>query len=627
MDEVTLNLLLDEARRGRLALFIGGDLPAEVSGLTSRAELARQMSARFGNPLADDQPAALASVVQRAGRQRTRDVIQLLKDGLENGPPPQPFDNLLARLPVETFITTRYDDRLERAFQDAGRPAQPVVSDFDGGLLRRDQPVLVKLYGDLRQPLSLTLSEDDLYDLPSAKRGVIRLVENALRDTCLFLGFDFASPDFLFLWRDVLRSLGRLAPMAYAAPALPLAPGEAAVWRDRNITVLEASPLAVVQTLAERLELRGAPIAPPPVVKTPPPPAAAPFKRYRNFDLELTSGEGWIEARVLRSTEGEDAEAVIGLEGAPPQLDGIASLAGVEEEIGFRLLPGRVAERWAAALATAEQAGEGVRLRLFLRDEAAAAIPWEAAKVGERRPALRLQTPLVRYVNAARRTDLLRVNGPLRLLVILGPSGEVGLEPLESGRERAGLESALADLLATGKVQIHWLEGAEVSRGGLQDRLRRVQPHLLHFVGHGEYDETTGLGSLAFAKAMEGAAEGAGEVEVDWLSTDDLSILLDGLNIRFGLFNACQTGRGAGGVAHALVRSSLPAALGMQADVPDRAAVAFAGAFYRALADRWPVDAAVVEARKFVQGVVGLDAPWWALPVLYTRAEDGVLFG
>ena len=227
----------------------------------------------------------------------------------------------------------------------------------------------------------------------------------------------------------------------------------------------------------------------------------------------------------------------------------------------------------------------------------------------------------MRYVNADRSTDALRVNGPLRLLVVLGPSAEVGLEPLESSRERASLEDALGELQATGRVQLHWLEGEAVSRDGLQDRLRRVQPHLLHFVGHGEYDETTRLGSLAFAR------DRGGVVEADWVNTEELSILLDGLNIRFGLFNACQTGRGAGGVAHALVRSTLPAALGMQADVPDSAAIAFAGGFYRALADRWPVDAAVVEARKSVQNAVGLDAPWWALPVLYMRAEDGKLFG
>ncbi|MCL4835490.1 MAG: SIR2 family protein, partial [Caldilineaceae bacterium] len=553
--------------------------------------------------------------------QRTRDVIQILKDHLEKNQPPHPFDNLLARLPVETFITTRYDDGLERAFSLAERKVQPIVTDFDTALARRDQPVLIKLYGDLRQPQSLTLSEDDLYDLPSAKREIRRQVENALRGTCLFLCFDFDSPDFLILWREVLRELGRFAPMAYAAPAAPLAAGDRELWAGRNITLLDAPALTVVQTLAERLQPVGKPLGVTAIVKPALPAAQSPFKRYRNFDLELASGEGVIEVRVLRSSEGEDEEAVVGLEGPPPRLDGVGALTGINEEIGYRLLPGRVGERWAAAQATAENAGEGVRLRLFTRDEEAAAIPWEAAKIGERRPALRLQTPMVRYVNAARRTDALLVAGPLRLLAVLAPSAEIGLASLESNRERAGLEDALAGLQATGRVQLHWLEGAAVSRDGLQDRLRRVQPHLLHFVGHGEYDETTRLGSLAFAR------ERGGTVEKDWVNTEELSILLDGLNIRFGLFNACQSGRGAGGVAHALVRSSLPAALGMQADVPDSAAIAFASGFYRALADRWPVDAAVVEARKSVQNAVGLDAPWWALPVLYMRAEDGKLFG
>ncbi|MFZ1755839.1 MAG: SIR2 family protein, partial [Caldilineaceae bacterium] len=562
MPNSSITPLMDEAQRGRLTLFIGSDLPAEITGLPGQEALAQEMAARFGQIATDSRTVTFSSVAQRAGRQRTRDVIQFLKDRLEVNQPPQPFDNLLARLPLTTFITTRYDSQLERAFQEAGRAVQPVVTDFDAGLTRGDQPVLVKLYGDLRQPQSLTLSEDDLYDLASAKRDVARLVENALRGTTLFLGFDFNSPDFLFLWREVLRNLGRFAPMAYAAPATPLPPGEVEVWRDRNITILDASPLAVVQSLAERLELVGTPVASIPIVKPAPAAVQLPFSHYRNFDLELASAGGWIEARVLRSSEGESEEAVAGLEGPPPRLDGIGSLAGIDEEIGYRLLPGWVAERWAAALATAQNAGDGVRLRLFLRDEETAAIPWEAAKVGERRPGLRLQTPLVRYVNAERKTDALRVSGPLRLLVVLGPSAEIGLEALESSRERAGLEEALGELQAAGRVQLHWLTGTKVSRDGLQTALRQVRPHLLHFIGHGSYDETTRQGSLAFARERDGG------IEEDWVTTEELSILLDGLNIRFGLFNACQTGRGAGGVAHALVRSSLPAALGMQADVP-----------------------------------------------------------
>lgn len=600
IDASVITLLLDAASSRRLTIFIGSDLPAPISGLPSREEIAKHLVSRHSR----------------------HSQIQLLKDRLD--PPalsPQPFDNLLARLPIKHFITTRYDRLLAEAFEEADRSCEIVVEDQDVAFVRPDKPLLIHLHGELRRPTSLVITEDDMLDIAVKKPQVMRLVKQAFStSTILFLGHDLDSPDFLILWREVQRDLGRLAPMAYAAPSHPLPPGEVEVWRQRNITILEESPLAVVQALAGSLEPVGGPVKP--VIVSPPPLPAArqPFESYRNFDLELAGNSGWVEARVLRSSEGEDEEAVAGLDGPPPLLDGVGSLVGLDEEIGYRLLPGRVAERWAAAQATADNAGEGVRLRLFVRDEAAAAIPWEAAKVNEQRPALRLQTPVVRYVNAARRAGELRVSGPLRLLVVLGPSAEIGLAPLDSNRERAGLEAALRDLQATGRVQIHWMEGAAASRGGLQDRLRRVQPHLLHFVGHGEYDEERRMGSLAFCRERDGA------LRADWVTTEELSILLDGLDIRFGLFNACQTGRAVGGVAHALVRSTLPAALGMQADVPDSAAIAFAGAFYRALSDRWPVDTAVVEGRKFVQGELGLDAPWWALPVLYMRAEDGKLF-
>jgi hypothetical protein len=64
----------------------------------------------------------------------------------------------------------------------------------------------------------------------------------------------------------------------------------------------------------------------------------------------------------------------------------------------------------------------------------------------------------------------------------------------------------------------------------------------------------------------------------------------------------------------------------MQASVKDKAAARFAGAFYRALADRWPIDAAVTEGRKDLALEVGLNSPQWAMPVLYMRAPDGQLF-
>ncbi len=624
MDSVVLSHLLAQAERQRLTLFIGPDLPQAVTGVPSAAELAAGMAKRFGLTGLDPSP-ALADVAQAAGRMRFRDVLQYLMDHLGGGQDPQPVDLLLARLPVERYVTTRLDDLLGRAFEKVGRSAQALVTDFDAGFVDRSKPMLLKLYGDLRQPTSLTVTQDQLFDLPRDKRGLLRLVEQIFSsDTVLFLGADLDSPDFLALWRGVLRDLGRLAPRAYAAPARPLSPQTKAVWADRNITVLDDAPLAVVQALAERLA---------PVGTTPPPPAirpsqlaprpSPPITTYRNFDLELSRAvDGHILARVLRSPEGEGESAVADFAEMPPPLDGTPTLRGVDEEMGRRLFPGGVAERWAASLATADraatdQAKVGLRLRLFLADPSLAGVAWEAAKLGDSWPALSTVTPVVRYVSTGRRTDTLAAAHPLRMLALISDAVSLGLPALDTARERALLAEALAPLEAKGALKVEWRAGA-ITRRGVLDDLRRVQPHLLHFIGHGLYDEASGLGSLVLS------GEGGDPALV---TTEDLAILLDGTPVQFAFFNACRSGRAAGGVAQAVVRSSVAAAVGMQVDAPDQAAADFAGAVYRAIADGWPIDAAVAEGRKLLSTTLGVGSPWWALPALYSRLEDGRLFG
>lgn len=347
---------------------------------------------------------------------------------------------------------------------------------------------------------------------------------------------------------------------------------------------------------------------------------APPVAAYRNFDLELSQQGDRIGARVLRSPEGEEDAVAETFTDLPPSLDALPALAGLDVQIGQRLLPGAVGERWAASLATAEQAGEGVRLRLYLRDPALADIPWEAARVRDQRLALRPQTPFVRYVPAARAPGVLQAESPLRLLVLISATAEAGLPPLDTAAERAALTAALQPLVAEGELTLDWLEGA-IPRGGLLDALRQRRPHILHYIGHGAYNTASAEGSLVFARP-----DARGRDEPDFVGAAELGVLLDGSGVRLALLNACQTGRAAGGVAWALVKAALPAAIGMQSDVPDDAAIAFAGAFYRALVDGWPVDAAVVEGRRQIAAQVGLDAPWWALPVLYMRTPDGVLW-
>lgn len=361
------------------------------------------------------------------------------------------------------------------------------------------------------------------------------------------------------------------------------------------------------------------PLPEPAPTKATPDAPELPVKAYRNFDLEIEQEDGKIVVRVLRSPEGE-GEAAAATFGAPPTLQDLDQLGDLDTQIGQRLLPDAVGERWAANVATAERASEGLRLRLYIRDETLQGIPWEVSTVRGKQLALRPQTPLVRYVPAGRAPDRLAVDGPLRMLVLLSDSKALGLVELDTQAERAELAAALAPLEEAGKLSLEWLEGV-VSRRQLLDTLRRVQPHLLHYMGHGDYNESSHQGVIFL-----GRTSASGKIKADMMTMTELALSLEGTPVRLALLNACKTGRAAGGVAEDLVRAVLPAAVGVQASVPDAAAAAFAGAFYRAIADGWPVDAAMADARRLVALEFGLARPWWGLPVLYMRSEDGRLF-
>ncbi len=345
-----------------------------------------------------------------------------------------------------------------------------------------------------------------------------------------------------------------------------------------------------------------------------------PVRVYRNFDLEIAKQGDQIVLRVLRSSEGEDQAAVTISASSLQDLDETEDLAGLDERIGRCLLADTVGERWAANVATADQANEGVRLRIIVQDETLAGVVWEAARSRDKWVALRPQTPVVRYVPAPRATPALAVRGPLRMLVLVGAGGEAGLVNLDYHRERDQLNAALQPLVEAKSLELHWAEGA-VTRQALQDMLRRFQPHVLHYIGHGAYDPANREGYLFLARPKPG-----GGVTHYQLGTTDLALLLDGSPIRFAFLNACQTGQTISGMAGALVRAVLPAALGMRTAVPDQAAAAFAGAFYRALVDGWSVDAAVVEGRRLLAMQHRTNTSAWAIPVLYMRSADGVLF-
>ncbi len=281
---------------------------------------------------------------------------------------------------------------------------------------------------------------------------------------------------------------------------------------------------------------------------------------------------------------------------------------------------GQIGATFRRSLQLAEQQNVGLRLRMRLTQTPELAdYPWEYLYDQSRNRFLSLSvtTPIVRYLDIPDRIRPLAVDLPLRVLAIIAnPAGQA---PLEVEREWANIQTALAELHERGAVILDRLENATL--GDLQRYLRQTNYHILHFVGHGIFDTYMQDGILLLEDA-----QGDG----DRVSGQELGMLLhDHRSLRLVILNVCEGGRSStddpfAGVAQSLVQQGIPAVIAMQFEVSDEAAIAIAHEFYGAIADGYPVDAALAEARKsvFAQGY-RLE---WGTPVLHLHAPDGQIF-
>ena len=278
----------------------------------------------------------------------------------------------------------------------------------------------------------------------------------------------------------------------------------------------------------------------------------------------------------------------------------------------------RGALRSSVDAANRENAGLRVRLRLGDAPELTD-LPWEFLYNSSlnRFLALSNKTPLVRYIELPESPRALKIAPPLRILVMISSPNDY--ETLDVEREWSKLNDALRDLIANNAVQLERLEGA--SLGALRRKLRQGEYHVLHFIGHGGFDEQTQDGVLI----LEDDAKRGPRTSGQYIST----VLTAHDTMRLVILNACEGGRTArndpfAGVAQSLVQQGIPAVIAMQFEITDEASIAFAHEFYAAVADGYPVDAALGEARGAIfSDVNDLE---WGTPVLYLRAPDGMIF-
>ena len=172
--------------------------------------------------------------------------------------------------------------------------------------------------------------------------------------------------------------------------------------------------------------------------------------------------------------------------------------------------------------------------------------------------------------------------------------------------------SALQPLLERHLAEVREL--SPVSRRELERVVREWSPDVIHYYGHGRYEQ--GAGALLLDR------ESGGE---DWTPPGALAAAAGG--VRMVLLHACQGAMATPGsallssVAPALSVAGVPVVIGMQFTIRADAATRIASIVYAGLAQGRSVQEALVAAR--IALYVGeTDQVSWFVPALYVRSRS-----
>ncbi len=244
--------------------------------------------------------------------------------------------------------------------------------------------------------------------------------------------------------------------------------------------------------------------------------------------------------------------------------------------------------------------------------------PWEFAHDPARGFLATSAVHFVRNVLTAVPADPVDLRtGALRILVACAQP--VGFGALSAAQETAVVRRGFDALTDAGHAVVE--VETRISPERLHQRLRDGAFDVVHFIGHGRFDEATQEGALLFEGEDGRAVALGGRALVELFCHRGLALVF---------LNACQSGSGGRadfnrGAAQSLVAHGLPALVANQYSVLDASATVFARQFYAALAQGIAVGPAAREARIAVGLGLRGEAIDWAVPVVYARDPGLVL--
>ncbi|HEX8601060.1 MAG TPA: SIR2 family protein [Pseudoduganella sp.] len=221
---------------GKGAVFVGAGMSMGAD-LPSWNELVTPLQDKLTHLKAGDQysPEQIAGWYEVHESRET--MIDFLKKQLSRDCVPTECHRLLARLPVDLFFTTNFDNLLELSLPDA----EVVYNDVDFSMLdapRKRQ--LIKVHGDFRDSKSIVFTRSDydhyLEDRPTISELIrLTLVQRAV----LFLGYSFNDRNLTTILAQVGRRLGQLRRPLFALLINPHPYVKLELDQKYGVTVIE----------------------------------------------------------------------------------------------------------------------------------------------------------------------------------------------------------------------------------------------------------------------------------------------------------------------------------------------------------------------------------------------------
>jgi len=278
-----------------------------------------------------------------------------------------------------------------------------------------------------------------------------------------------------------------------------------------------------------------------------------------------------------------------------------------------------IAGVYRASAAVASDHDESLRLVLRLDAPELAVLPWECLFDRSIERFVSRHEPLIRHLSVPLTPPPLKVAPPLRILAMI--SSPRNLAALDVQKERLSLTHALSPLVADGVLSVHWIEQA--TWPAVQDALMDGPWHVVHFIGHGDFDVERDEGVIFLEDEQAWAQRVSANNFVELLREAQPMP-------RLVVLNACESSSASrtdvfSSSAATLVRGGVSAVTAMQFEITDPAAVAFCGGFYAAIGHQRGVDEAVTSGRRRILGL-GEGSLEWITPTLYLRGQTTQLF-